>query len=65
MWMEMEYQGKTYRTKANDEIPQDKVAEELYKNFSNTDRLKMELEDGSIIVMGKIAMQSAVIRIYA
>jgi hypothetical protein len=65
MWMEMEYQGKTYKTKATDKISQGKVAEELHNNFSNMDRLQMELEDGSIIVIGKIALQSAVIRIYA
>jgi hypothetical protein len=65
MWTEVEYQGKTYKTKATDKISQDKVAEELYKNLSNMDRLKMELEDGSIIILGKIALQSAVIRICA
>jgi hypothetical protein len=65
MRMEMEYQGKTYKMKATDEMPQGKVAEGFYKNFPNMDRLKMELEDGSIIVIGKIALQSSVIRIYA
>jgi hypothetical protein len=65
MWMEMEYQGKTYKTKVNEKITQDKMVKELYDNFSNMDSLQMKLEDGSIIVIGKGVLQSAVIRIYA
>lgn len=65
MWMELEYQGKTYKTVTTDEMDQGKAVEVFYENFSKMDRMKMELEDGSILIIGKDALQSAVIRVHA
>ena len=65
MWMELEYQGKTYKTKTTDQTDQDKAVETIYENLAKMDRMKMDLEDGSILIIGKDALQSAVIRVHA
>jgi hypothetical protein len=62
MKMILEYQGKTYETMETDEKTAEGVAEVFYKNFDGMDRLKMNLADGSFLVIGKAALQSAVLR---
>ena len=55
----IEYDGKTYKS-AIDERDHEEAAEAFYK-VSPMEKFKMELEDGSMLLLSKIAVQSAVI----
>ena len=63
MKIEIKYNGETYVTKETEEGgTAEEVAEQVYSVFDDVSKLKWELEDGSFLVMGKRAAQSAVLR---
>lgn len=64
MWIELEVFGKKYRAADNLIASQAKAAEEFAENIAQLDALKMHLENGSIIVLGKTALQASIITIH-
>ena len=57
----VEYQGKQYESKSDDEHNAEEISEMFYENFADMNKFKMELVGGGSIVLGKIALQSAVV----
>ena len=63
MHIELDYNGKTYCTKRSSDGPAAEEASEMfYKTFSNMDVMKLHLEDGSCMLIGKGVLQNCVIR---
>jgi len=62
----LEYQGKQYIGKESADFSDEdtkELIEAIYENMGSINRYKMELEDGSILILGKDAIQSSVIKI--
>ncbi len=59
----IEYQGNTYEGEHSHLDTADKCAEELYKNLEEMEKLRMRLHGGGVLLLGKIALQSAAITI--
>ena len=59
----IEYQGKRYEGGESAEKTPKELAETLFTEFSSMEKLKMELTGGGFLVMGKQALQSAVVMI--
>lgn len=57
----VEYQGKQYESKRDDENNAEEISEMFYENLADMNEFKMELVGGGSIVLGKIALQSAVV----
>ena len=57
----LEYNDKTYESAETDDEKAGEIFETFYDNFSNIDRFKMILKDGSLLIIGKAAIQSAVL----
>lgn len=59
----IEYQGKTYAGECSPLETPDKCADELFKNLEEMTKLRMRLDGGGALLLGKIALQSAAIKI--
>lgn len=57
------YDGLMFETKDTDEATPAQLCEALYENLESVDKLKLELKDGSILMMPKDAVRRAVILI--
>lgn len=65
MRLEFEYQGKTYKTASTTEIEKDEAVEKIYDSFASMEKMKLDLEDGSTIIIGETALKSGVLRVFA
>ena len=63
MHMEFDYQGKTYKSQESDEVSAKELVDSMKDEFSSMDRMNMLLADGSFMLIGKIALQTGVLRI--
>ena len=61
----VEYDGKVYESSETLEVTQDQCVAALYKEFSHTDKIKMQLAGGDWIIFGKDVVQRAIIRVKA
>ena len=61
MQVTVEYEGKTYKGVENKDVKASDAANALYEGFESYDKLQLELEDGSVLILGKHALQSCVI----
>lgn len=59
----IEYQGKTYEGECSPLEKPDKYANELYEHLEEMTKLRMRLAGGGVLLLGKIALQSAAIKI--
>lgn len=67
MYIVIEHAGKTYRSASTDEANANEVAEQMYKNMGTTKesiKLKLALDDGGYMVIGRKVLQSSVIILY-
>lgn len=60
MHMIVEYEGKVYRTKETDEVAVAEAVDRLWPHMDDLDKFKMELDDGSVLLLGKEACRRAV-----
>ncbi len=60
MKIEITIDGKTYITKCGEESAKE-IADGMYEKFDVFTKLKTQLEDGSYLLIGKEAVQRAVI----
>ncbi len=51
--------GETYKSKATDEIEHRELADKIYDMIADTNRFKLELENGGWLVLGEDAVQRA------
>lgn len=64
MHLELEYQGKTYKGSSEElSVPLEKYKSELYYRINSVDKIKLELEDGSCIIVGQEVIKRSIIRI--
>lgn len=59
----IEYRGKIYESKETAEISQEEAFRAIYDDFERMHKLNVELADGSKIILGKEALQRAVIKV--
>ena len=57
MQMILRYEGGLYFSKKTYEVSKYEAAEEFYEKSIQFDNLKMDLEDGGILVLGKEAIR--------
>lgn len=60
MKIEIIIDGKIYTTVESPNITIEKAAESLYENFAELNKLQLNLEDGSVLIIGKGVIQSSV-----
>lgn len=66
MYIEIDYNGKTYITKEveqDEECTVESAAEALYAQFEKFNKAKFDLSDGSKLVIGKGAIENGVWRV--
>jgi len=56
MQMILRYEGGLYFSKRTDEVSTSETVEEFYEKFLQLDKLKIDLEDGGFLVLGKEAI---------
>lgn len=61
MKVAIEYQGKRYESNETTEHTVGEVSEMFYKSFDDMTKFKMELPGGGALIIGKDALQSAVV----
>lgn len=61
MKLEITIDGKTYVSVATDKVTPSEAAEQIYNQIDAYTKLKVDLEDGGVLVIGKEAVQRAVI----
>ena len=61
MNIEIILDGQKYVGKKSDELTQAKAVSAMYENWSDFNKLKVDLEDGSVMLIGKDAVQRAVV----
>jgi hypothetical protein len=61
MQVVIEYQGKQYRSKENNDHTPSEVCDMFYEKFELLEKFKMELHDGGVMIFGKQALQQAVV----
>ena len=60
----IEYQGKVYEgEEIASQESQSAVADAIFENFDSMTRFKLRLAGGGVLILGKIAIQSAAITI--
>ena len=63
MHMIIEYNGKSYKSKDTKETTAQQVVDDLWPGMDEIDRLKIDLDDGSTLLIGKDAVRRCVIRV--
>lgn len=59
----IEYNGKVYEGGEDTETSMEETFQKVYSNFDQLTKMTLRLSDGSQIILGKEAMQRAVIRL--
>ena len=65
MRIELTVDGKTYKSIATDDISRDDAVEALYEELANINKFKMELEDGTVLLLPVDVIRRAHIIIYS
>lgn len=55
------FHGNRYESQETTDHTADEVSELFYKDFSSMDKFKMELAGGGSLILGKDAVQNAVV----
>lgn len=61
-YIELEYNGKVYKTKPTDEITLEEGFDKFWKNFEAMNKIHLNLEDGSKLLAGKDIVQGSIVR---
>lgn len=64
MRVEVTIDGKTYKSKQDESEKYVRFANRMYEGFESFTKLKLGLEDDSILIIGRDAVQRAQIVIY-
>jgi hypothetical protein len=64
MRVEIDYNGKTYKSKHIESSSAKDSAQEFYDKMVKLDSIRMDLKDGGYLVIGRDAVQLCVLRLY-
>ena len=62
MQLEIEYKGKIYLSKKDEATSAKDFCEQMYEMFDDVSKFTVVLEDGSILLLGELACQTAAFR---